>query len=66
MDTPNIFGQQRLSGFLQTRYKLSDNFALQGKIAAYGTEHFTATVGISFMPWGDKTSLAQLFNPNQP
>lgn len=61
----NYYSVNRLSGFLQTRYKLSDNFALQGKIAAYGTEHFTATVGISLMPWGDTKSLAWLFTENK-
>jgi hypothetical protein len=60
-DYPETPAPQRLCGVLQTRYKLSDNFALQGKIAAYGTEHFTATVGISFMPWGDKPLFDRLF-----
>ncbi len=64
-DRPETPGPQRLSGLIQIRYKLSDNFALQGKIAAYGTEHFTATVGISFMPWGDTFSLASLFAPTK-
>jgi hypothetical protein len=62
-DTPVIPVAQRLSGFLQARYNLSDNLALQGKLAAYGTEHFTATVGISWMPWGDKTSLISALIP---
>jgi hypothetical protein len=61
-DSP-LYPQNRLSGFLQARYNLSDSFALQGKIAAFGTEHFTATVGISWMPWGDKTSLVAVLTP---
>jgi hypothetical protein len=64
-DDIEVPSPQRLSGFLQARYNFSDNFALQGKIAAFGTEHFTATVGISFMPWGDKSSFAQLFAENK-
>ncbi|MCU0426624.1 MAG: hypothetical protein MUF71_13455 [Candidatus Kapabacteria bacterium] len=61
MSRPESPSPQRLSGLIQTRYNLSDNFALQGKIAAFGTEHFVATVGISYMPWGSKASLADLF-----
>jgi hypothetical protein len=64
-DYPETPGPQRLFGILQTRYKLSNTFALQGKIAAYGTEHFTATLGISIMPWGDPASLAWLFEPSK-
>lgn len=64
-DDIEVPSPQRLSGFLQSRYILSDNFALQGKIAAFGTEHFTATLGISFMPWGHKSSLADLFAPTK-
>ncbi|MFY7998181.1 MAG: hypothetical protein ACOVSW_06225 [Candidatus Kapaibacteriota bacterium] len=59
----NFYNVNRLSGLLQARYNLSDSFALQGKIAAFGTEHFTATVGISWMPWGDKTSLVAVLTP---
>lgn len=58
---PDVPGPQRLSGLIQTRYKFGDNFALQGKVAAYGLEHFTATVGLCFMPWGHQSSLADLF-----
>lgn len=65
MNSPQVPSPQRLSGLLQTRFKLSNNFALQGKIAAFGTEHFVATLGISFMPWGSTSSLADLFAPQQ-
>jgi hypothetical protein len=65
MFRPEAPGPQRLSGLCQIRYIISDNVALQGKIAAFGTEHFTATLGISFMPWGHKSSLADLFAPTK-